>query len=351
MHSCQIVEWGEPLRMREHPTPEPQGAEVLVKVAACGVCHTDVHVWQGYFDLGDGERATIESRGVELPFTMGHEVIGEVVALGPDASGASVGDKRVVFPWIGCGACRACGDGREVDCVSPSPLGTRRPGGYSDHIVVPHARYLVACGDVPETLACTYACSGLTVYSALRKVMPLADGDTLLLVGAGGVGLNAVNVAPALTGARIVVADVDPEKRRAALDAGAAHAVDNAAAGAVEEVKDLSGGGARAVIDFVGRPETVQFGFDSLCRGGAQVVVGLYGGRFRFPLPFLPLHNRTLRGSYVGSLTELEELMALVMAGKVAPLPVTTRPLEEATSVLEDLQRGGKVVGRTVLRP
>lgn len=351
MHSCQIVEWGEPLRMQEHPTPEPQGAEVLVKVAACGVCHTDVHVWQGYFDLGDGERATIESRGVELPFTMGHEVIGEVVALGPDASGASVGDKRVVFPWIGCGACRACGDAREVDCVSPSPLGTRRPGGYSDHIVVPHARYLVAYGDVPEALACTYACSGLTVYSALRKVMPLADGDTLLLVGAGGVGLNAVNVAPALTGARIVVADVDPGKRRAALDAGAAHAVDNAAAGAVEEVKELSGGGARAVIDFVGRPETVQFGFDSLCRGGAQVVVGLYGGRFRFPLPFLPLHNRTLRGSYVGSLTELEELMALVMAGKVAPLPVTTRPLEEATSVLEDLQRGGKVVGRTVLRP
>lgn len=351
MHSCQIVEWGEPLRMQEHPTPEPRGAEVLVKVAACGVCHTDVHVWQGYFDLGDGERATIESRGVELPFTMGHEVIGEVAALGPDASGASVGDKRVVFPWIGCGACRACEDDREVDCVSPSPLGTRRPGGYSDHIVVPHARYLVACGDVPETLACTYACSGLTVYSALKKVMPLADGDTLLLVGAGGVGLNAVNVAPALTGARIVVADVDPGKRQAALDAGAAHVVDNAGAGAVEEVKELSGGGARAVIDFVGRPETVQFGFDSLCRGGAQVVVGLYGGRFRFPLPFLPLHNRTLRGSYVGSLKELEELMALVMAGKITPLPVTTRPLEEATSVLEDLQQGGKVVGRTVLRP
>ena len=214
MRSCQIVEWGEPLRMREYPTPEPRGAEVLVKVSACGVCHTDVHVWHGYFDLGDGERATIESRGVELPFTMGHEVIGEVVALGPDAAGVSVGDKRLVFPWIGCGACRACADDREVDCVSPSPLGTRRHGGYSDHIVVPHARYLVAYGDVPEMLACTYACSGLTVYSALRKVMPLADGDTLLVVGAGGVGLNAVNVAPALTGARIVVADIDPGKRR-----------------------------------------------------------------------------------------------------------------------------------------
>ena len=351
MRSCQIVEWGKPLEMREYPNPEPQGTEVLVKVTACGVCHTDVHVWHGYFDLGDGERATIESRGVELPLTMGHEVIGEAAALGPDATGVSVGDKRIVFPWIGCGECRACQDDREVDCVSPNPLGTRRHGGYSDHIVVPDARYLVEYGDVPEPLACTYACSGLTVYSAIKKVTPLNDDDTLLIIGAGGVGLNAMNVAPALTGAKIVVADINPGKRQAALDAGALHAVDNSTATAAEEVKELSGGGARAAIDFVGSPETVQFGFDSLCRGGLQVVVGLYGGKFTFPVPFLPLQHRMLRGSYVGSLAEFKELMALVMGGKITPLPVTTRPLEEANSVLEDLHQGGKIVGRVVLRP
>ena len=137
MRSYQIIEYGKPLEMREYPNPEPQGTEVLINVTACGVCHTDVHVWQGFFDLGDGEQSTIASRGVELPFTMGHEVIGEVAALGPDASGVAVGDRRVVFPWIGCGECPACQRGWEVDCESPNPLGTRQHGGYSDHIIVP----------------------------------------------------------------------------------------------------------------------------------------------------------------------------------------------------------------------
>ena len=351
MRSCQIIEWGKPLEMREYPDPEPKGSEVLVKVTACGVCHTDVHVWHGYFDLGDGEQATIASRGVELPLTMGHEVIGEVAALGPDASGVAVGDRRLVFPWIGCGECMACHAGREVDCQSPNPLGARQHGGYSDRIIVPHARYLVEYGDVPEELACTYACSGLTVYSALKKVAQLQKEDTLLIIGAGGVGLNAVNIAPAVLDAKVIVADIDPAKRQAALDGGAAQAVDNSSPDALAEVMELSQGGARASIDFVGSPETAQFAFDSLRRGGMQVVVGLYGGKFRFSLPFLPLQHRTVRGSYVGSLEELKELMALVMDGKIPPLPVLSRPLEDANSVLEDLQQGGKIVGRVVLRP
>ncbi len=204
---------------------------------------------------------------------------------------------------------------------------------------------------MPEELACTYACSGLTVYSALKKVAQLQKEDTLLVIGAGGVGLNAVNIAPAVLDAKVIVADIDPAKRQAALDGGAAQAVDNSSPDAVAEVMELSQGGARASIDFVGSPETAQFAFDSLRRGGMQVVVGLYGGKFRFSLPFLPLQHRTVRGSYVGSLEELKELMALVMDGKIPPLPVLSRPLEDANSVLEDLQQGGKIVGRVVLRP
>lgn len=351
MRSCQIIEWGKPLEIREYPNPEPQGSEVLVRVTACGVCHTDVHIWHGYFDLGDGEQVTIASRGVELPFTMGHEVIGEVIALGPDASGVAVGNQRLVFPWIGCGECAACNAGREVECQTPNPLGARQPGGYSDHIIVPHARYLLEYGDIPDELACTYACSGLTVYSALKKVAQIEREDTLLIIGAGGVGLNAVNIAPALVNSKVIVADIDPAKRQAALDGGAAHVVDNSRPDAVSEVIEYSQGGARASIDFVGRPETAQFAFDSLRRGGIQIIVGLYGGKFRFSIPSLPLQSRTVRGSYVGSLQELKELMALVMDGKVAPLPVTTRPLEEANSVLEDLHQGGRIHGRVVLRP
>lgn len=351
MRSCQIVEYGKPLEVREYPNPEPEGTEVLVRVTACGVCHTDVHLWHGYFDLGDGEKATLASRGVELPFTMGHEVIGEVAALGPDARDVAVGDRRVVFPWIGCGNCDACQRGQEVDCVSPNPIGTRRPGGYSDHVIVPHPRFLVEYGDVPEALACTYACSGLTVYSALKKVAHLRAGDALLIIGAGGVGLNAVNIAPAVTEATIIMADIDPAKRQAALDAGAAHVVDNGSDTAVAEVRKLSQGGAWASIDFVGRPETAQFCFGALRRGGTQVMVGLYGGKWPLSLALLPLRHHTLRGSYVGSLEELKELMALVRAGEIPPLPVATRPLEEATSVLEDLLKGGKIVGRVVLQP
>ncbi|MFQ5971732.1 MAG: alcohol dehydrogenase catalytic domain-containing protein, partial [Alphaproteobacteria bacterium] len=105
MLSYQVMEWGAPLEPREVPTPDPKGTEVLVRIAACGVCHSDLHIWDGYFDLGGGKRATMSDRGVHPPFTMGHEIVGEVAALGPEAGGVEVGARRVVFPWIGCRAC------------------------------------------------------------------------------------------------------------------------------------------------------------------------------------------------------------------------------------------------------
>src|SRR5712692_9321008 len=118
MRAMQIIEWGKPLESREYPDPEPQGAEVLIRVEATGVCHSDVHIWEGYFDLGGGNRTTLESRGVKLPFTMGHEIAGQVVALGPDATGVAVGDKRVVYPWIGCQLCAVCRRGEELLCLT-----------------------------------------------------------------------------------------------------------------------------------------------------------------------------------------------------------------------------------------
>ena len=130
MQSQQIVEWGKPLEGREAPTPEPEGTEVLVRVTACGVCHSDLHIWDGYFDLGGGQRITLEDRGVHLPFTMGHEIVGEVEAIGPDAEGVEIGDKRVVYPWIGCGECAVCQADDELLCMTPRTLGTRKPGGY-----------------------------------------------------------------------------------------------------------------------------------------------------------------------------------------------------------------------------
>src|ERR1700751_3994228 len=128
--AMQIIEWGKPLETREYPDPEPKGEEVLLRVEAAGVCHRDVHIWDGYFDLGEGGRISLESRGVPLPFTMGHEIAVEVAALGAQASGVKIGDKVGAYPWIGCGECAVCRKGEERPCLTPPPLGTRRAGGH-----------------------------------------------------------------------------------------------------------------------------------------------------------------------------------------------------------------------------
>ncbi len=350
MHAWQIVEFGKPLQARDNPDPEPTGAQVLVRTTGCGVCHSDLHLWDGYFDLGDGKKIPLAERGMTLPFTMGHEIVGEVIAVGPEADGVQVGDRRVVFPWIGCGQCAECRRGDELLCATPRTLGVRWGGGYADRVLVPDPRYLIDFSGVDEALACTYACSGITAYSALRKVRHIRADEYLLIAGVGGVGLNAVHMASAVVPGKVIVADLDPRKREAALAAGAVAAIDNAKPEALRELRKLTGGGAAAAIDFVGAPASAQFASDALKRGGSMVIVGLFGGALSLPLALFPLRMIRIEGSYVGSLPEMHELMALVKAGKVAPMPVATRPLDRVNDTLEDL-KAGRVVGRVVLQP
>ena len=352
MYSQQIVAWGEPLEGRQSETPEPKGSEVLIKVDACGICHSDIHIWEGSFDLGGGKKISLEQRGVHLPFTMGHEVVGEVVAVGPDVDAdVTIGDKRIVYPWIGCGECNVCQRGDELLCMNPITVGTRRAGGYSDYTLVPHSRYLIDYTGVAAELACTYACSGITAYSALKKAAPyIGENDHLVIIGAGGVGLSAVHFASSVIAGKVIVADVDAEKRSVARQAGAWQTIDNSEADAVARMMEITGGGAAATIDFVGRPETAGFGVDILRKGGTQVAVGLYGGAYPLSVALLPLKMINILGSYVGSLEEMHELMDLVKAGKIAPIPIETRALDRANESLGDL-KAGKVVGRIVLKP
>ena len=352
MRSYQIVEFGKPLEPREAPDPQPAGAQVLIRTTGCGVCHSDLHLWDGYFDLGGGQKMDLRDRGMQLPFTMGHEIGGEVIAVGPEAEGVKVGERYVVYPWIGCGECAACARGEDLLCANPRTLGVRWAGGYADRVLVPHPRYLIDFGGVDPALACTYACSGLTAYSALRKATEgLTEQDSVLVIGAGGVGLSAVHLAAAVTPAKLLVADIDPKKREAALAAGAAAAVDNGQRDdALRELRRLSGGGPAAAIDFVGAPATAQFGIDAVRRGGALVVVGLYGGALPLPIAMLPLKMLRIVGSYVGSLDEMRALMELVKSGRVPPIPVENRPLDAINATLDDL-RAGRIVGRVVVQP
>ena len=350
MRSYQVIEWGQPLELREQPTPAPQGTEVLLRITASGICHSDIHIADGFFDLGEGKKAELGKLGAQLPLTLGHEIVGVVEALGPDASGVALGDERVAFPWIGCHHCPVCEHEREQWCLSPRFLGARVAGGYSDHVIVPHPRYLIDYQGVPPEHACTFACAGLTAYGALRKVGGLRDTDSVVLIGAGGVGLSALHLASAVTPARLIVADVDPAKRAAAKDAGAHETIDNGAPDAARQILEMTGGGARAAIDFVGAPATARLGVDVLRKGGRLIVVGLYGGSLTAPLPLIPQKSLTIQGSYVGTLEEMQEVMALGRAGKVAPLPLDIRPLDDAPQALADL-RAGRVRGRVILKP
>ena len=182
MKSYQVVEFGEPLELREYENPQPKGDEVLVKITACGVCHSDLHLADGYFDLGDGKKITLADRGTKLPFTPGHEITGTVVALGENVNDIKIGDAGIVFPWIGCGKCAACLENNETLCEAPKYLGARLNGGYSDHIIVPDSKYLVSYGDMDPAVAAPYACSGLTAFSALKKIPDTHSEDWIITV-------------------------------------------------------------------------------------------------------------------------------------------------------------------------
>jgi D-arabinose 1-dehydrogenase-like Zn-dependent alcohol dehydrogenase len=350
MKSYDVCQCGAPLEPQERPTPQPAGTEVLMKVLAAGVCHSDLHISDGYFDLGGGKRLAIADRGITLPLTMGHESVGEVVAMGPDARGAKIGDRRLVHPWQGCGECGVCRRGDEQLCLTPRSLGVFRAGGYSDFLLVPHPRYLFDIGGIPPEKAAPLACSGITTYGALKKVGEVLKTEPLVIVGAGGLGLMCLALHKAMGGHSAVVVDIDPAKREAAARAGARATIDGGAPDAVDQIKAATNGGAWATIDLVGSAATVRLAIDSLIKGGKLVLVGLYGGEITQSLPPIAMRAITLQGSYTGSLTEMAELMDLVRRTGVPPVPVATRPLAEVNAALADL-RAGKVIGRVVLTP
>lgn len=352
MRSFKVTRYGAALEEVVEGVPDPSGTQVLLRVAACGVCHSDVHLRDGYFDLGADGKLDL-ARGLPPPLTLGHEVAGTVIAVGPEVAAApdavAVGDARLVYPWIGCGGCAVCRAGDEQLCRAPRNIGIQSPGGYSDHVLVPHPRYLLSYGGIPVEEACTYACSGLTAYGALKKAGRLNAGDPLVIIGAGGVGLAGVRLAAPVTGASPIVAEISAARRDAALAAGAVSAFDSGEEGAARRfVKET--GGAAAVIDFVGSAGTARFGFDILRKGGRLIVVGLFGGGLSVPVPHFPMREVTITGSYVGSLQDLRALLALAVAGKAGRPAVGTHGLHEAERLLCDLQ-AGRVTGRAVLIP
>ena len=345
-----VLHHGQALELVERPIPEPQGTEVLLKVRAAGVCHTDLHLWEGHYDLGGGKKLTLAERGIKPPITLSHEIVGEVVSAGEAAGAVPTGRAMLVHPWIGCGECAACRRGEENICIKPQSLGVVRPGGFAEYVLVPHPRYLVDIDGLDAAEAAPLACAGVTTYSALKKFGQRIRTDPVVIIGAGGLGLMAIEVLKALGGKGAIVVDLDPAKREAALAAGALQAVDARASDAVAQIQQATGGGARAVLDLVGATPTVTLAMACSARGGHTVICGLMGGDLTLALPVIPMRPLTLQGSYVGTLEELRELVALAQRRTMKPIPVTRRPLAEANDALMALHEG-RIVGRTILVP
>jgi D-arabinose 1-dehydrogenase-like Zn-dependent alcohol dehydrogenase len=349
MISYDVIEHGKPLQKVLKETPKPQGTEVLVKVTRSGVCHSDLHIWDGYFDLGGGKRFYVKDRGCVPPFTLGHEPFGVVEAIGPKAKGVKIGQKRIVFPWIGCGKCAVCKDELDNYCVSGTRfLGVNRNGAYASHVLVPHPKYLVDSSGVDDGFAATLACSGLTTYSAAAKLPKLSPRDWVAVIGCGGLGMICISVLRAKGVKNIIACDVDEAKLAAARKQGAKLTLDTRAPDAVQKLQALAMGSLAGAIDLVGMPATALLGLGALRKGGRYVICGLFGGEITHPLPPFAQRAIGLVGSYVGNLQELKEVVALAKKKKLKPSPVTTRPAADVNAVLDDL-KAGRVLGRVVL--
>jgi alcohol dehydrogenase/propanol-preferring alcohol dehydrogenase len=343
-----LTEWYKPLQKICQPIPTPEGTEILVRVTHAGVCHSDLHFAEGFYDLGGGKRFYVKDRGIQLPVALGHEILGEVTAVGPNAGSITLGSRHIVYPWLGCGSCTRCGQEEDNLCAAQRGFGTLRNGGFAEYVLVPHPKYLVDLGDLDPAVACTYGCSGITTLSAVSKVMPLPSSEPVLLIGAGGLGLSAISVLKAFGHDFIVAADISDEKLAAAAVAGATKTVNTSRPSAFSDILAATNGPVIAVIDFVNSSGTAALVNSLVAKGAKWVQVGVMGGSIELSLVANIFKGLTIYSNITGNLDELRRLVQLAKEGKLNPVPVQKVPWNSVNEAM-DMLKAGKVSGRIVL--
>lgn len=339
MRAVRLDALGSELRLVEVPAPEPTGSDVRVRVAACGVCHTDVHIVDG------------SQPRVELPLILGHEVAGWVDALGPDADlRVAIGDAVLVYGGWGCGACRECISGAEQRCPTGRSPGFQADGGYAELMLVPHARHLVPLGSLDPVQAAPLADAGLTAYRAVRRAEPWLKPDArVLVVGCGGLGQFAVQFLRLLpeAGHELVVAAAERSAARLerATELGADHALLDPDAAAVLAALDAP---ATIVFDFVGSDATLALAAAVVAPDGLVMLVGEGGGEMPFGFERHAV-EAWLTTTAWGSITELREVVSMAQDGRLR-LEVEVMDLADV-SAAHDRVRAGAVSGRLVLAP
>lgn len=350
MKSARIVAPKEPLALSESETPLPHGRQILLKVKSVGICHSDLHLWEGGYDLGDGQFMRVTDRGVKYPVTPGHEIVGTVEAMGSDVSGISNGDMVLVFPWMGCMECPACLVGNENLCDTPRSMGVFQDGGYSDHVLVSDYKYLAKLDGVDPDAATSLACSALTAYTAVKKVNQKSL-EFLVIVGIGGLGLMGVQIAKTITNAKIICVDYDDQKLELAKKLGADHAINSKNTDASKAIISICNEkGADGVVDFVNAPATVKMDLSILRKRGNLVLVGLFGGSIELSLVTIPLKSITIQGAYTGNYDDMVELLDLARRGVIRPVISRRYSLEDVNTAMNDL-KARNIIGRAVINP
>ena len=339
MLAVRLLTPGGGLVQEQVPVPEPRGREVRLRVAGCGVCHTDLHI-----ALGEMTRVT-------LPVTLGHEVSGWIDACGPDAgpdleaAGLRMGDPTLVFGGWGCGECRQCRSGNEQRCPAGRSPGFQVDGGYAEAMLVPEARHLLPLGTLDPVHAAPLADAGLTPYRAVRRAAPwLQPGARVLIIGFGGLGQFALQYLRSQPGLRVAVRDTDPDKVALAATMGADAAVETDAQERMDEPEKQQD----VIFDFVGSDETLADGARRLAPGGLLMIVGEGGGELRFGFDAAAV-ERWVTTSAWGSVNELRQVIALA-ADHALTWDVEVMPLADAPIAHERLAEG-QVRGRIVLVP
>jgi propanol-preferring alcohol dehydrogenase len=309
--------------------------------------------------MGDGTFLKVTDRGVKYPVTPGHEIAGSISAIGSDVKGVNIGDSVLVYPWLGCGTCKTCTNGNENLCDTPRSIGLFQDGGYAENVLVPHYKYLVNISDLNHNMATSLACAGLTAFTAVKKANS-THPEFIVIIGAGGLGLMGIQVAKAITNAKVICVDLDDNKLQSAKELGADYIVnsrvskDNESSDTsriVQNIIDICNGkGADSVIDFVNAPTTAKMGMNILRKRGNLVLVGLFGGSMSISLVTIPLKALTIQGAYTGSYDDMVELVELAKKGIINPKITKQYSLDDANNALEDL-KARKINGRAVINP
>ncbi|MGY2735082.1 NAD(P)-dependent alcohol dehydrogenase [Sphingomonas sp. UYP23] len=344
MLAYRMVHSQQPPELMEVPKPTAGPGQILVKVAACGLCHTDLGSVRNRTDAEWGDR--------KPPFTMGHEVAGWVSEIGDGVAGLAVGEAVAIVPiWGSCGKCPPCRRGEENFCLYLKKMmgcGIGFDGGLAEFMVV-EARYAVPIGDFDPVLAAPLTDAGLTTYTAIKPVIPmLVPGASAVVIGVGGLGLLAVQLLTRLSGARVIAVDNDPRH----LDLAKAHGADDIVisdAETAERIRDITAGaGAAFVLDCVGTETTMRTGIAGLARQGRLTLVGAARQTVPFGLHDIPW-GAQLATSLNGGTTNLRELVNFARLGRIESI-VDRYPLARVADAYDDLEHG-RLTGRAVCLP